>query len=173
MAVDKDSIPSTGNPAAKVKIVSYYNYRCPHCITFEPILDDLVTRYGDRIFVQYRTLRLSMWADSDDAAVAALAAHRQGQFLAMHRALFATAKDMGSKFDAETLRGHATTIGLDVARFERDLADPELRARVAKDTSDAEAAEVAYVPFLFFNGKPYEGDRELAPLTAHIDALLR
>ena len=173
MVVDKDSIPSTGSPAARVKIVSYYNYRCPHCITFEPILDEIVKKYGDRIFVQYRTLRLPMWADSDDAAVAALAAHRQGQFLAMHRALFAAAKDMDAKFDAGALRGHAAAIGIDVARFERDLADPELRARVAKDTSDAEAAEVAYVPFLFFNGKPYDGDRELAPLTAHIDALLR
>lgn len=167
-----DGIPSTGNPAARVKIVSYYNYRCSHCITFEPILEQLVGHYGDKLFVQYRTLRLSAWADSDLAATAALAAHRQGKFLEMHRALFRGAGTYRT-FDAETMSRYAASIGLDVTRFERDLDDPVLHARVAKDTADAEEAEVMYVPFLFINGTPYEGERDLASLTTHLDALLR
>lgn len=162
-----DTIPYTGNPAARVKLVSYFNYQCPHCISFEPILDKIATKYGDKIVIYYRSLRLPAFPDNDTPHLAALAAHRQGEFIAMHRALFA-----GGAFDPESLRDYARTLGLDLARFERDLADPKLRARIAEDTSQAEAADIAFVPFLFLDGAPYQGDLELGPLSAAIDAAL-
>jgi predicted DsbA family dithiol-disulfide isomerase len=162
-----DTIPFAGNPAARVEIVSYFNYRCPHCIQFEPILDELARKYGQRIVIYYKTLRLPTYADADDATVAALAAHRQGKFLAMHHELIA-----GRAFDPDSLRGYAGKIGLDIDRFERDVADKKLRERIEQDRADAEAAEISFVPYLLINDRPFES-RELADLTAHIDSLLR
>ncbi|MBA2542624.1 MAG: thioredoxin domain-containing protein [Deltaproteobacteria bacterium] len=162
-----DTIPFTGNAAARVKIISFYNYQCGHCVTFEPILDNIASKYGNRIVIYYRSLRLPAFHDNDVPHLAALAAHRQGQFIAMHRALFAA-----GAFDPESVRGYAQKLGLDLERFERDLADPKLRARITEDTAAAEAADVAYVPYLIIDGTPYEGDREVGPLTTAIDAAL-
>lgn len=165
--VTADSIPHAGNPTARVKIVSYFNYRCPHCIDFEPTLDQIVRKYGDTIVVHYRTLRLPVHPDADRATIAAFAAHRQGRFLDMHRVLFA-----GGAFDPDSLRGHAQKLGLDVERFVRDLDDPKLRARIDQDTADAEAADVAFVPYLTINGTQYEDVLDLGHLTTRIDAAL-
>jgi len=168
VAAADDGVPFVGNPTARVQIVSYFNYRCPHCKRFEPILEQLAQKYGDRIVIYYRTLKLSSHPEADLGAIAAFAAHRQGKFLAMHRELFKE-----GEIDRDAVISIAANLGLNMTRFKRDLGEFKLKDRVAEDTAVAEKAEIAYVPYLIINDQAWAGDFELAPLTAHIDGLLR
>ncbi len=165
---ETDTIPYTGNPAARVQLVSYFNYQCSHCVAFAPTLDEIAARYGNKIVIQHRVLRLpNHGPDNDLPHIAALAAHRQGRFEAMHRALFA-----GGVFDRESVIGYARTIGLDVPRFTRDLSDPKLRARIDADSRAADRDRVAGVPAVLIDGREYHGDPTIAPISAAIDAAL-
>jgi protein-disulfide isomerase len=167
LTIRGDSIPHVGDPNARVVIVSYFNYQCAHCTDFEPKLDAISRRFGNRIVVYYKWLKLKQLPGADAAMLAALAAHRQGKFLAMHRVLLAT-----TAYEPADLRRYARDLGLDGALFERDLADPKLRARLDQDTLDGEAVDVDHVPMLFIDDVEYKGELEIAPLASFLERKL-
>ena len=93
-------------------------------------------------------------------AEAAEAAAAQGRFWPMHRELFLHP----GQHDLEQLVRHARHIGLDVARFERELVGRVHAPRVKELSVRALRHGVVGVPTLFI-----DGERFLAPPTA--DAL--
>jgi protein-disulfide isomerase len=157
-----------GNPAAEVVLVYWFDYECVHCVAFAPTLDKLERAFGDRIVVYYKNFQLAKHPAAHDAAVAAEAARRQGKFIEMHRVLMATSP----RFEASALRAQASSLELDLDRFDADLADPTAAAAIDREYAEGEAADLWYVPVLFINGIEYVGDFELTRLSAAIDAAL-
>src|SRR6185437_2833102 len=51
----------------------------------------------------------------------------------------------------------ARGIGLDMAKFERDLKDPALKKRVEQDHADGRANGVTATPTIFVDGLRYDG----------------
>jgi hypothetical protein len=94
---------------------------------------------------------LSFHAMAKKAAVAAEAAGRQNKFWPMHDALFAT-QDILSD---ELILGHAKALGLDVARFQKDLADPALAKRVEDSRNEGVGFGIDATPAFFVDGRPY------------------
>jgi protein-disulfide isomerase len=86
-------------------------------------------------------------------AKAAVAADAQGHFWDMHDRLFALTRTA----DRAALDGIAGSLGLDVARFDRDLDDPALDARIDEDTADGKALGVTGTPTFFVNGRRVVG----------------
>jgi protein-disulfide isomerase len=93
------------------------------------------------------------------AAVAAEAAHNQGKFWEYHDKLFANQ----SKLSHDDLKQYAKDLGLDVAKFEADLANPATKQRVNADVSEANSLGVTGTPAFFVNGhflsgaQPFDG----------------
>ena len=87
-------------------------------------------------------------------AKAAVAADAQGHFWEMHDKLFIVS---GGNVDRTVLDGVARDIGLDVARFDRDMDDPALDSRVDADDADAKALGVKGTPTFFVNGRRIVG----------------
>jgi len=83
------------------------------------------------------------------AAKAAVAASKQGKFWEMHDIIFQNS----SQISADKLKEWAGQIGLDVPRWEKDMASPEVQATVDKDSADGRAAAVQGTPTFFINGK--------------------
>lgn len=83
------------------------------------------------------------------AAIATLAAHRQGKFWAYHDLLFENAKQLGHK----GLRDWARVAELDMDRFEKDLKDPALAQAVQRDVIDGKRAGVRGTPAVYLNGR--------------------
>jgi predicted DsbA family dithiol-disulfide isomerase len=75
----------------------------------------------------------------------------------MHDAVFAT-QDLLSD---ELLLGHAKALGLDVARFKKDIADPGVQKRVDASRAEAEALGVDKTPAFFVNGRAYHLSRNV------------
>jgi len=145
-----EDVPHTGPTDARVVFVEFYDYGCPACKQFKPLLDELTQAFPQDVCLYYKQFPLAGHPDSDEAAAAALAAHAQGKFKEMHERLFADQY----KHKMEDLQASAKAIGLDMTKFEADF-----KAAVAKVEADrAEAgSHVAGTPTLFLNGRLYEG----------------
>lgn len=140
--------PSLGPEDALVTVVEFSDFQCPYCAKLAPTVHALVQRHPD-VRVVFRQLPLPNHALARPAALAALAAHRQGRFWEMHDALF----ERGGSFDADDLDQIAEQLGLDMARFAADREDPALEQIVAEDEALARQVGVDGTPASFVNGR--------------------
>jgi protein-disulfide isomerase len=109
--------------------------------------------YGDAVRVVWKNFPLAMHRDAMGAHLAALAAGRQGKFWEFHDRVFASQHDL----EPEAYERYARGLGLDVARFERDLADPALRKTIEADTAQGRSLGVTGTPAFFVNGRFLSG----------------
>ncbi|WP_026403760.1 Na+/H+ antiporter NhaA [Actinomadura rifamycini] len=165
--VDPDRDHVRGPRHAPVTIVEYGDYECPYCGRAEPVVRGLLADFGDEVRYVWRHLPLTdVHLHAQLAAEAAEAAARQGRFWEMHDALLADQGDL----QADDLRGHATRVGLDLARFARDMDARAGAAHVAADIESADLSTVAGTPTFFVNGRRHHGAYDIASLSAAIRA---
>ncbi len=139
----------SGTPNAPVQVVEFFDYACPHCREAMPILERLVTDYPKDVVVYYKMYPLRK--ETTDAARAAVAAQKQGKFKEMSQKLFENA----NRLSREDVIGYAKELGLDVARFEKDLNDPATSARIEADKEEGRKAGLEGTPLIFVNGRKY------------------
>lgn len=142
------------------ELLEYLDFQCPYCRAAHGaiksvMLGDLAGRV--RLRVRHFPIR-EKHPRADATARAAEAAGRQGKFWEMHDLLY-------ERFDAVTdddLKAYALELGLDVARFEADVADPAVAAAIEEDREAGVAQGVTGTPGLFLDGVKYTGfyDRE-------------
>lgn len=112
--------PSIGPKNAKVTVVEFFDYNCGFCKRATPWLEQTIDKYGDDIRVVFKELPImdQRTKTSRLAARAALAAQRQGKYAEMHFALMGEQRLTGA-----SIRKTAEEIGLDMRKYEADLAD--------------------------------------------------
>jgi protein-disulfide isomerase len=144
--------PRAGTEDAPIQLVEFFDYGCPHCQLFAPVMDKILDDEQGKIVVYYMMYPLEgKHPDSKSAAAAALAANAQGKFKEMHEQLFAKMPE----HNHERVTEYAKSIGLDIAKFEQAYA--AAGAQIQSDQKQGEAAGVEATPTLFFNGRKYEG----------------
>lgn len=155
--------PMAGKPGAPLVLVEFFDYACPHCARFAPILDTTVKQMAGKAVIYYKNFPLNHNPDSPMASRAALAADAQGRFSEMHHMLFASV----GKHKRSDVVGYAKSLGLNVAKFEKDL--DAAAARVETDKGEGNAAEVDGTPRLYINGKSYDGPMHPAFLSLWLE----
>jgi protein-disulfide isomerase len=98
------------------------------------------------------------------AAVAALAADRQGKFWDFHDELF----KQYNKLNEEKVQEIATKLKLDKAQFEKDRKDPLLLEQIKYDYNEGIQIGINSVPSVFVNGRKLK-DRSLKGFQTLID----
>jgi protein-disulfide isomerase len=83
------------------------------------------------------------------AAVAALAANRQGKFWEFHDELYKNY----NRLNEEKIREIAQQVGLDTAKLDQDMKDPGMGALVRSDLMEGTNAGVRGIPTIFINGR--------------------
>lgn len=162
--------PVKGAKDARVTIVEFSDYQCPYCSRAEPLVEQIVDAYPKDVQRVYKQFPLPMHPNAMPASKAALAAHKQGKFWEMHRKLF----DNQTALGPDNYKKWAQEIGLDVARFEKDMSAPEVQAQIDKEMQEARGAEVTGTPTIFVNGKRLQPQqRNLEGFKAVIDAALQ
>ena len=124
-------------------------------------------------YVREGTLRI-VWRDfpyqgqeSVDAALAARAAQAQGEFWEYHDLLY---ENQSGGFSEERLIELAREAGLDVERFEEDLASGRFERAVAEDFQEGREMGIAGTPTFVINGRVLAG---LQPLEVYEEAIER
>jgi protein-disulfide isomerase len=152
-AVNTKGAPSRGNSDAKIAVVEFSDFQCPYCGRAVATLGQIQQQYGDKVRIVFKNLPLPMHAQAPAAHAAAEAAHRQGKFWEMHDKIFADQANMSP----ERYREYAREIGLDLARFDRDVADASTRERIDADAAEAKQLGISGTPAFFVNGRFVEG----------------
>jgi protein-disulfide isomerase len=161
---DVSKAPHAGPDDARIRIVEFYDYECPHCRVFKPAMEQVLSDKSGEAAVYFMMYPIeSVHPASRSAAQAALAAAQQGKFKEMHDKLF----EETPRHAKDNVIAYAKALGLDAAKFEKDYeaASPQ----VTSDLKQGEAAGVDSTPTLFFNDRRYEGPMHPKYLEMWID----
>lgn len=148
---DLSKEPHVGAEDAPVRLVEFYDYGCPHCEEFLPMLDRVIADEGSKIVVYFMHYNLGHFENSQEAAQAALAAAAQGKFMQMHELLY----EHRTEHSPDQLESYAKQLGLDMAKFQADYQ--AAADHVNQQKAQGDAAGVDSTPTLFFNDRKYEG----------------
>lgn len=148
--------PRRGPDAAKVTMVVFTDIQCPFCERANGTFDKLFETYGDDVALVVKNRTLDFHKRAKPAAIALLAAQRQGKTWEMYELMFANRKEL----DDGHLREYARKVGLDMERFDKDVHDPELAAQVDKDNALADKLGVQGTPTTFINGRGVRGAKK-------------
>jgi protein-disulfide isomerase len=144
-----------GAAAATVTLLEYGDFMAPSCKEAAPVLRELGSRFGDELRFAFRHFPI---ADAHplalSVAVAAEAAGAQGEFWEMHDRI------LRSEFGTEpsALRRHARELGLDLDRYDADIAGGRHVARVFEDFNSGTLSGVNGTPTFFINGARLDWD---------------
>jgi protein-disulfide isomerase len=155
-----------GSSAAQVTLVEYGDYECPHCGLAYPIVKELQRMLGDKLRFVFRNFPLTtVHPHAETAAESAEAAGAQGKFWEMHDQLFENQQALAE----EDLVEYAGLLGLDSARFIRDLSEHHYAERVREDFLSGVRSGVNGTPTFFLNGVRHNGSYEIDSLLAAIE----
>ena len=153
---DKDSADSglhlRGDAKALVTLEEFGDFECPPCSVMSVTLHQLEKEFHGKLRVIFRHFPLAMHPHARAAAHAAEAAHQQGKFWEMHDLLYQKQAQWSKGVDVPSLFPvFAGELGLDLERFKKDMASPEIAARVAADHELGKSRLVTSTPTIFIN----------------------
>lgn len=149
-----------GNPNGDVVIVEYSDFACPYCKQTTADIGRLL-KEDKNIKVVFRELPILSEA-SDDAALMALAAAKQGKYFAFHETMFATGRPTPS-----TIENAAKEVGLDMAAAREFIKTPEARSEIQNNIEIARKLQFTGTPAFVIGNQTqvgavgYEGLKEM------------
>ena len=137
-----------GDLSAPVRILVFSDFECPYCRIISPLLSDLSQKHPKEICMIYCQFPLGFHQMAGPAARAGLCAQKQGKYTAFHDILFAS-----KELKQESIRMAAEKAGLDMKKFDEDLASPEITSSVENSFHSYQELGIHGVPSVYFNGK--------------------
>jgi protein-disulfide isomerase len=165
--VDESRDHIQGPADAVVTLVQYGDYECPYCGEAYPIVKKMQAQMGERLRFVFRNFPISTsHPHAEQAAEAAEAADAQGRFWEMHDLLYERQKRLTDR----DLHAYAEELGLDVERFDKEMAEHVHAARIHEDFMSGVRSGVNGTPTFYINGVRHDDSYEAAVL---LDALER
>jgi protein-disulfide isomerase len=147
--------PTLGPANARVTIVEFSDFECPHCRELSRNLKTLGTQYP-QVRVVYKDFPLTQihpWTET--ASIGARCAYIQSPaaFWKLHDSIFENQDLISTENIWEKLLGFASTAGLDTDAFKACMSSPEAKQAVEANHADGEALNVNSTPTVFVNGR--------------------
>jgi protein-disulfide isomerase len=153
--VRDDAHRLTEPAAAEVQLVEFLDFQCPACASAAAVVDEIKQQYGDRVEIVVRHFPLTeIHPHAVDAALAFEAAAAQGAAVEMYGALYGTQQQWssGAGSQAAAFRSLAEQLGLDMADYDRVVADPATLEVVSLGRQDAIGLGLQGTPSFFIDG---------------------
>jgi protein-disulfide isomerase len=155
-----------GPPDAAVTLVEYGDYECPYCGAAYPIIKEVQARMDARLRFVFRNFPIvTSHPHAEQAAEAAEAAGAQGEFWKMHDLLY----ERQSRLRDEHLHSYAEELGLDVERFDAELAGHVHAPRVREDFMSGVRSGVNGTPTFYIDGVRHDESYDLETLLAALE----
>jgi protein-disulfide isomerase len=146
--------PAFGPADAKVTVIEFFDFRCPGCKAVAPDYRALMAAHPEVRFVfkDWPILDRGDDVTSQYAARAALAAHRQGKYLAVYDALMTE-----PALTIETVDRILAENGVDMAQAKAAIPAIDMTRHIADIHTTAAALRLQGTPTFFVNGKASAG----------------
>ena len=149
--------PLLGDPNAKITIVEFGDYQCTYCHLFhENTKDAIIQQYVNtgKVNFVFRDFPLN-GPDSVLAAEGSYCADDQGKYWQYHDELY---KNWGGEktgwVNQKSLDKFATTVGLDLSKFDKCMSDKKYEQKVLDNQKFGEKIGIDGTPsFVIFGGK--------------------
>ncbi len=148
----------SGNADGKKIWVEFFDYNCPHCREMHKVFKDLIAQDKD-VKVVYKPLPL-FGKDSEYSARSVIAANNQGKFAELHEAFM----NYPEPLDEKKILEIAKTVGIDIAKFEKDVAEPETKEYLVKIRDLASKLDITGAPYMIYESEIIPGRVELSDL---------
>lgn len=145
---------SIGPADAPITLVEFFDYRCGYCKRSTEWVMGLPTKYDNNVRVIFKEMPI-LSAESEKAALAAIAAGRQGKYVEMHQALMAL--DNKSGFTPDEIDRVAAEAGVDVAKMRADMTSLDVQRQVADSKGLARTLGLEGTPNFLLGAVNVEG----------------
>jgi protein-disulfide isomerase len=158
--IDVAEAPMKGSPGARVTLVEFADYECPHCKRLQPVLRQIVDEFRGEVKVYFKHYPLPQHTNARLAAEAAVAANKQGKFWAFQDKLW----DKQDELSPAEIEKIAKECGLDMAKFRADLQAPATKDRVTKDRTEGQTLGLQATPTVYIDGREYTDPKDTESL---------
>jgi protein-disulfide isomerase len=154
--VDAEQDHIEGPVDAPFTLVEYGDYQCPYCGAAYPEVKQVQKELGGKLRFVFRNFPLTnIHEHAMNAAETAEAASSQGKFWPMHDFLYEHQATLG---DHSVALGYAKKLGLDIQKFEREIAQHVYQKRIKNDFMGGVRSGVNGTPTFYVNGARHDDD---------------
>ncbi len=150
--------PYQGAVNAKVVVVEYVDFQCPNCLAAEPILQKILSQYGQKVKLIVRDFPVdSLHPKSSELSYLAYCAKEQNVYWPVHNWLFADQNKFVNGLTSEIINEAVQLFSLKREVLQSCLNSNRPKVEVNKDYADGYGAGVGGTPTFFVNGEKVEG----------------
>jgi len=149
-SIDLSSAPCKGPENAKVTLVEFADYECPHCAAAAPVLAQALEQNPD-VRLCFKHFPLPSHDNAFAASQAAVYAQRNGKFWELHELLFANQQ----RLSPQVIRELVQQVGLDPQGLVQAVQKGDLAENVEKQRAEGRALGIMGTPTIFVNGRQY------------------
>lgn len=151
-----------------VTLTEYGDFQCPACLSYYPVVTQVVEKYKSDIFFQFRNLPLIQIHPSAFAAArAAEAAGLQGKYFEMYSQLYEPSNWQTwtqSQRPKSLFNTYAKAIGLDMEKFNADYGGTKVNDAINADLAAFDKTKAPKsTPTFFINGAMVDNSRLAGP----------
>ncbi|HLY61553.1 MAG TPA: thioredoxin domain-containing protein [Terriglobia bacterium] len=155
-----------GNPDASLTVVEFGDFECPVCGAEEPVVEEVLKKYGSRIRFVFRQFPLTgVHPDAMQAAEASECAAEQGKFWQAEQKLYQSQTDLTEP----ALNLYAVELGLDKARFGQCLSSHATQSIINGDMADGHTLGVDRTPTFFIGQQKFARPIDLKDFSNILD----
>jgi len=164
-----DGVNSMGDKNAKVTMVVYSDFECPYCANHHETIKQIISEYGNKVRVVWKSFPLSFHANAEPAANAAECAGEQGKFWEYADKLFANQSSFGTALWTKL----ASELKLNASKFNTCMSSKTYQSKIDADLNEGIANGVEGTPATFVNGELVSGALPFSNFQQIIDSILK
>ncbi|MCW9053039.1 MAG: DsbA family protein [Motiliproteus sp.] len=168
VTVNTEGYPSKGPADAKVTLVEFADYQCPHCKTAHQVLAEVMPQYLDRVRYVFMDFPINRSGISRKISEAAICADQQGKFWQYHDQAFQQQESL----TLESALTIAEELQLDMESFTACYHNERTALKVKQSEQQAIKAGVTGTPSFILNGKKLALQDFRTSLPRHLDEAL-
>ncbi len=151
--------PSKGPADAKVTVVEFSDYQCPHCRQLYTVMQAVEQKFPQVrvVYKDFPLVAIHPWAMT--AAIGGRCAFGQSaeKFWLVHDLIFEDQDLISAENVYGKLVDFASRAGLDKDAFKACMASPEATKGIAADLEEGKSVQISSTPTVFVNGRPVIG----------------
>lgn len=168
VSINTKGFARRGKSNAKVKVVEFADYKCPHCGHAAQAFKKIYKKYSEKVNFVYIDFPLSKGGLSEKMAAAAYCAGKQGKFWEFHTMVFENQKTLSATSADE----FAKKLKIKGDELKACSSSKEATDLVERGRLEGERVGVSGTPAIFINGRRISA-HDLEGISAEIETAIK